>query len=104
MTIEYGTASAVTAEVAEIIRPPLRMQVSDAAQKNLRVKLPSGSYGPWDPTLTPYMMEPMNLLTAPEFEAMCFVGPARTGKTIGLDSWFTYNICCDPADMLLTAE
>jgi phage terminase large subunit GpA-like protein len=31
-----------------------------------------------------------------------FVGPARTGKTIGLiDGWIVYNIVCDPADMLV---
>ncbi|GCK16078.1 phage terminase large subunit [Escherichia coli] len=33
---------------------------------------------------------------------MIFVGPARTGKTIGLiDGWVIYNVICDPADMLI---
>ena len=31
-----------------------------------------------------------------------FVGPARTGKTIGLiDGWVVYNVVCDPSDMLI---
>ncbi|MCV5870431.1 phage terminase large subunit family protein, partial [Escherichia coli] len=31
-----------------------------------------------------------------------FVGPARTGKTIGLiDGWIVYTIVCDPSDMLV---
>ncbi|WP_137592284.1 phage terminase large subunit family protein, partial [Escherichia coli] len=35
-------------------------------------------------------------------DAVIFVGPARTGKTIGLiDGWVIYNVICDPADMLI---
>ncbi|HAX7827433.1 TPA: phage terminase large subunit family protein, partial [Escherichia coli] len=37
-----------------------------------------------------------------EYDAVIFVGPARTGKTIGLiDGWVIYNVICDPADMLI---
>ncbi len=33
---------------------------------------------------------------------MIFVGPARTGKTIGLiDGWISYSIISDPSDFLL---
>jgi phage terminase large subunit GpA-like protein len=44
----------------------------------------------------------MNCLASREYDAVVFVGPARTGKTIGLiDGWIVYNIVCDPADMLV---
>ncbi|MDU7869368.1 MAG: terminase gpA endonuclease subunit, partial [Pantoea sp.] len=57
---------------------------------------------PWDPNLAPYIIEPMNCLASREYDAVVFVGPARTGKTIGLiDGWIVYNIVCDPADMLV---
>ncbi|UVE63781.1 phage terminase large subunit family protein [Escherichia coli] len=37
-----------------------------------------------------------------EYDAVIFVGPARTGKTIGLiDGWIVYTIVCDPSDMLV---
>lgn len=48
------------------------------------------------------MIEPMNCPASREYDAVVFVGPARTGKTIGLiDGWIVYNVVCDPADMLL---
>ncbi|WP_431356281.1 phage terminase large subunit family protein [Enterobacter bugandensis] len=40
----------------------------------------------------------MNCLASREYYAVVFVGPARTGKTIGLiNGWIVYNIVCDPA-------
>ncbi|HFX4723679.1 TPA: phage terminase large subunit family protein, partial [Escherichia coli] len=48
------------------------------------------------------VIEPMNCLASREYDAVIFVGPARTGKTIGLiDGWVIYNVICDPADMLI---
>jgi phage terminase large subunit GpA-like protein len=48
------------------------------------------------------MVEPMNMLASRRHEAVCFVGPARTGKTMGLlDGWLTYAVTCDPGDMLI---
>ncbi|MGH6102789.1 phage terminase large subunit family protein, partial [Citrobacter portucalensis] len=56
----------------------------------------------WDPNLAPYVVEPMNCLASREYDAVIFVGPARTGKTIGLiDGWVVYNVVCDPSDMLI---
>lgn len=55
-----------------------------------------------DPLVAPYVIEPMNCLASREYDAVIFVGPARTGKTIGLiDGWVIYNVICDPADMLI---
>lgn len=44
----------------------------------------------------------MNCTASREYDAVIFVGPARTGKTIGLiDGWIVYTIVCDPSDMLV---
>lgn len=52
--------------------------------------------------MAPYVIEPMNCTASREYDAVIFVGPARTGKTIGLiDGWVIYNVICDPADMLI---
>ncbi|EMV5588317.1 phage terminase large subunit family protein [Escherichia coli] len=62
----------------------------------------AGNSVPWDPLVAPYVIEPMNCLASREYDAVIFVGPARTGKTIGLiDGWVVYNVICDPADMLI---
>lgn len=68
----------------------------------MRVPKGAGNSVPWDPELTPYIIEPMNCPASREYDAVIFVGPARTGKTIGLiDGWIVYTIVCDPSDMLV---
>ena len=78
------------------------MQVADAVAQYMRVPMGAGNSVPWDPLVAPYVIEPMNCLASREYDAVIFVGPARTGKTIGLiDGWVIYNVICDPADMLI---
>ncbi|MGS5225823.1 phage terminase large subunit family protein, partial [Escherichia coli] len=79
-----------------------RMRVADAVAQYMRVPMGAGNSVPWDPLVAPYVIEPMNCLAWREYDAVIFVGPARTGKTIGLiDGWVIYNVICDPADMLI---
>lgn len=68
----------------------------------MRVPMGEGSSIPWDDSLTPYIIEPMNCLADRRYDSVIFVGPARTGKSLGLiDGWIVYVIVCDPADFLL---
>ncbi|MCW2484976.1 phage terminase large subunit family protein [Candidatus Symbiopectobacterium sp. NZEC127] len=98
----YASASEMRRDVAALLRPPRRMPVAEAVRQYMRVPIGAGSSLPWEADLTPYMLEPMNCLTRREFDAVVFVGPARTGKTLGLiDGWIVYGIVCDPGDMLL---
>ena len=83
-------------------RPPKRVTVSQGAHESLYLRQPGGYVGPWSPDETPYMVEPMDMLASRRHEAVCFVGPARTGKTLGLlDAWMSYAVTCDPGDMLV---
>ena len=96
------TAPAILASAAEILRPPRRIPVADAAARYLHIHRPGGDGGLWNPGLAPYMVEPMNRLADRTVEAVIFVGPARTGKTAALVlGWLTYAVCCDPGDFLL---
>lgn len=98
----YASASAIRRDVAELLKAPRRMPVSEAVTRYMRVPLGGGSSLPWDATLTPYIVEAMNCLSSRNYDAVVFVGPARTGKTIGLiDGWIVYTVVCDPADFLL---
>ncbi|HEE3382741.1 TPA: phage terminase large subunit family protein, partial [Klebsiella pneumoniae] len=97
-----ASAKGIRRDVSGILRAPRRMQVADAVSSYMRVPMGAGNSVPWDPNLAPYIIEPMNCLASREYDAVVFVGPARTGKTIGLiDGWIVYNIVCDPADMLV---
>lgn len=96
------TAAGIRKNVSEITRAPRRMPVAEAVAKFMRVPMGAGNSVAWDPDVAPYVIEPMNCLASREYDAVIFVGPARTGKTIGLiDGWVVYNVVCDPADMLI---
>lgn len=97
-----ASARGIRRDISGILRAPRRMKVADAVRDFMRVPIGAGNSVKWDPNLAPYIIEPMNSLASREYDAVVFVGPARTGKTIGLiDGWIVYNIVCDPADMLV---
>jgi len=74
------------------------MRPSEAASQYLR-----NEKGAWDSTLTPEMVEPLDLLGGREYTGIVFVGPARSGKTFGLIlAGMTYAVTCAPGDILIT--
>lgn len=86
----------------EAFTPPRRLRVSEAVAQTLMIDQPGGYVGLWSAEQTPYMTEPMDRLASRRHEAVCFVGPARTGKTMGLlDGWMAHAVTCDPGDMLI---
>lgn len=99
---DQATAKGMRLNSAGIFKAPRRMPVADAVAKYMRVPMGAGNSVPWDASVAPYVIDPMNCLTSREYDAVIFVGPARTGKTIGLvDGWVIYNVVCDPSDMLV---
>lgn len=100
--MSLASAAAIRREVAATIRPPLRMSVSQAAERFVKVRTASGGIGSWEPSLTPYMVEPMDCLSSRQFEAVIFVGPAQSGKTQALvDGFVGYMVKCEPSDMMI---
>ena len=84
------------------LRKRKRVTVAQGAAEALYINQPGGFVGPWSPSEAPYMVQPMNEATNPAREALVFVGPARTGKTLGLlDGFVAYTISCDPGDTLI---
>ena len=57
VTAAYATPALITRDVAELIRPPRRIAVSECVRETVRIETPGGYAGPWDPALTPYMVE-----------------------------------------------
>lgn len=68
------------------LKPPNRVTVAQGAKDTLIVKQPGTAAGPWSPDETPYMVEPMNALASRRHEAVVFVGPARTGKCLDIET------------------
>lgn len=78
------------------------MTVAEGAADALIVAQPGQPRMPWNAGETPYMVEPMNMLASRIHEAVCFVGPARTGKTLAFtDAWMAHCVVNDPGDMLV---
>lgn len=86
---------------AEAVRPAKRMTVAEAAEAYRRINNPGSYVGPWKNDTTPYLVEPMNVLTSQRYTGMVFAGPAQCGKTDMFSNWLAYSAKCDPADMML---
>lgn len=87
-------------DVAEAIRPPERITVSEAAAKYRRVYNPGHYIGPWKNEMAPYLTEIMDTMTSRDYKGIVFAGPARCGKTDIFFNLLTYTLLCDPADIM----
>lgn len=85
---------------AEAVRPPERKTVAEATEKYRYINNPGSYVGPYKNSLTPYLVEPMNVLTSLDFTGMIFAGPAQCGKSDMSLNWLTYSAVCDPADFM----
>lgn len=98
----YAPTADIRRQISQIVRPPVRTKVSEAAEKYVRVGVGGNNSKPWEASATPYMIEPMDCLNERRYTTVCFVGPARTGKTQGLlDCWIGYVVKCAPGDMMI---
>jgi len=100
----FDSLEHIAAAAADVIRPPDRLTVPEAAEKHRQLKNEGGGYvGDFKFDKTPYMVEPGEVLTSHEYTAMVFVGPAQSGKTELFPSWIVHSVVCDPADMMLVS-
>lgn len=97
----FDTLEGMVVAAAEGVRPAERLTVAEAAEKYRKLNNPGSFVGNWSNGTTPYLVEPMEVLTSVEYTAMIFAGPAQTGKTDVFLNWQTYTVICDPADMML---
>lgn len=98
---QFDTFADMVAATAEILKPPERLTVSQAAEKYRHLNNPGSYIGPWRNHVTPYLVEPMDTLGSRSYTATVFVGPAQSGKTDMILNWHGYGVVCDPADFLL---
>lgn len=98
----FARALSDVAQGHRALRPPRRMSVSQGAQVALVVKRTGESGKAYSLKGTPYMVRPMDALSDRSKEAVCFVGPAQSGKTLALgEGWLSHIVTNDPGDMLI---
>jgi phage terminase large subunit GpA-like protein len=100
--MNFNSVEQIALSCAEMLRPPERTTVAEAAHKYRIVNSPGAYVGAWYNMTTPYMVEPMNVFASTTFTGMIFVGPAQSAKTDGLVINTTlYSIKVDPMDMMI---
>lgn len=78
------------------------MSVSQAAEEYRYINNRGQYVGKWQNSETPYMVEPMDILNAREFDSCIFVGPAQSGKTDALIiNWALFSAVVDPMDLII---
>lgn len=98
----FKSLGEVVCALALTLRPPERLTVPQAAEKYVRLNNPGAYIGPYLNSMSWYMVEPADCLTANDKNAVVFVGPAQTGKTEALLlNWLAYSVTTDPMDMIL---
>lgn len=101
-TKTFDTVGDIFCELAELLRPPERLTVSEAAALHRYVNQPGAFVGEWDNETTIYMVEPMNEFGTRRYRGLIFVGPAQSGKTDSLlINTVVYSVMVDPMDMML---
>lgn len=97
-----ANAQTTMREALALLRPPRRVRVSESAAQHMRVGGAGGYEGPWDASMTPYMVAPMDRLSDRSVDSVVFCGPAQSGKTEALIAgWMTHSIVSDPCDMMI---
>ena len=94
------TLEHILGSVVSMVRPREKLTVAEWAQKYRYIDRPGFHRGFWSADKTPYLLEPMSVLTSLEYTGMVFAGPARTGKSDMWWNWVGYSADVDPADMI----
>jgi phage terminase large subunit GpA-like protein len=91
-------------DLSDILLPPERISVSEAAAKYRHVYNPPVVNALWDNSIASYLEEVMNTLESRDFTAVCFVSAAQSLKTEIIQNWLAYSVVCDPSDMLIVEK
>ena len=101
-TKNYRTVGEVICDIANILRPPERLTVTQAAEKYVYLNTPGAYVGYFKNETTPYLREPSDTFTSLHFNGIIFVAPAQAGKTQSLIlNTVAYSIKVDPMDMMI---
>lgn len=97
---DLGELFAASAE--KVFVPPRRMTVSEWAEEDRYINQPGAYVGNWENDTVPYMVEPADVLTSPDFKGCILAGPAQCAKTDALIvNWIGYSCTTDPQDMIV---
>lgn len=98
----FDTLEDILIDLTELLRPPERITVSEAAERYVVLNNPGSYIGPYRNQMAPYMVEPMDELQSRSHTGLVFVGPAQSAKTQALIlNWLAYSILIDGMDAIV---
>ena len=101
-TTRFETLGHIVCTMAEVLRPPERMTVPQAAEQVVKLNNPGAYIGPFLNSMAWYMIEPASELTSRTKKGVVFVGSAQSSKTQSLIlNWHAYSVAFDPMDMII---
>jgi phage terminase large subunit GpA-like protein len=80
--------------------PAEDISVTEAAERYMRVNV-SGQWQPFRRDVTPYMVEPTDMISSRRYRGMVFCGPSQSGKTQMLQAAIAHAIRCAPGRVAL---
>ena len=60
----FANIGDIIRDISEILKPPRRLTVAQAAEKHIMLDTPGGYCGPWLNDLVYYLVEPADCLTS----------------------------------------
>lgn len=96
----YVTPEDVLRDTLPMYDPPSRITVTEAAERFIRIPT-AGRVQTYDRQAVPYMVEPQDATQNRRFKAVCFIGPAQTGKTQFLMNVALHSVTCDPSPVMI---
>lgn len=95
----YQTPNEILVDAAQLLLPPERITVSQAAEKYRYISNPGSYIGPWKNETTPYLVEVMDVLASRHYQNCIYVKPAQSGGTEVDLNFMLYSAVVDPADL-----
>jgi len=100
--MNYDNIAQIIIDSTDQLKPPERITPAEAAEKYRNVYSPGSYIGPWRNDTTPYMIEPMNVLSSRDYVKAAFCGPAQSGKTDAIIiNGVAYSVVVDPLDTMV---
>ena len=97
----FASGGQIVAECLRAFLPPEPVRVSDYAAAHRWLSNEGGGYvGRWNHEQAPYLIAPMDELTAMDKLTVAVIGPGQSGKTEIARNWLFSTALSDPADVL----
>ncbi|MFY0619031.1 MAG: phage terminase large subunit family protein [Shimia sp.] len=96
----YTDPRSALGQALPALRPAKQMTVTEAAEAYMQVKV-GDQWQKFRRDVTPYMVEPTDMIASRAYRSLVFCGPSQSGKTQMLQAAMNWAITCNPGRVAL---